>query len=134
MSATIEGRARELLSQPNFAHVSTLRADGSPHSTLTWVDVEDGTIMLNSAEGRAWPANAARDGRISLLVPSSENPYEYVSIRGHVTEITADGADDHADALATKYLGVDEYPFRQPGEVRLIVRVEPDHVFHMAPG
>jgi hypothetical protein len=64
------------------------------------------------------------------MVQNLENPYEYVSIRGRVTEMTEDGADAHIDALAKKYLGVDEYPSRQPGEQRIIVRIEPDRVAH----
>ena len=57
-----------------------------------------------------------------------ENPYEYVEIRGRVAERTQEGANEHIDALAKKYLGVDEYPYRQPGEQRVIIRVEAEHV------
>jgi PPOX class probable F420-dependent enzyme len=128
MSARIEGRAEELLTGKNFAHVATLRADGSPQVTPTWVDVQDGRPVLNTAEGRAWPRNLERDPRITLEVQSMENPYEYVEIRGRVAERTHEGADEHIDQLAKKYLGVDEYPMRQPGEQRLVIRVEPEQV------
>jgi PPOX class probable F420-dependent enzyme len=128
MSATIEGRAEELLRGKNFAHVGTLRADGSVQVAPTWVDVQDGRPVLNTAEGRAWPRNLERDPRITLEVQNIENPYEYVEIRGRVAERTHEGADEHIDQLAKKYLGVDEYPMRQPGEQRLIIRVEPDYV------
>jgi PPOX class probable F420-dependent enzyme len=131
MGARIEGRSRELIEQPNFCFVATRRSDGTPHVTPTWVDVRDDQILLNSAKGRRWPANAARDPQVTLTIPNRENPYEYVSIRGHVAEITEDGADAHIDALARKYLGVDAYPSRQPGERRIIVKVEPDRVAHM---
>jgi PPOX class probable F420-dependent enzyme len=128
MSTRIEGRAEELLTGKNFAHVATLRADGSPQVSPTWVDVQDGRPVLNTAEGRAWPRNLERDPRITLEVQNMENPYEYVEIRGSVAERTHEGADEHIDQLAKKYLGVDQYPMRQPGEQRLIIRVEPEQV------
>jgi PPOX class probable F420-dependent enzyme len=128
MSAKVEGRAAELLEGRNFCHVATLRGDGSVHGVPVWVDVQDGVPVLNTAEGRAWPRNLERDPRLTLTVQNMENPYEYVEIRGRVAERTHDGADEHIDALAKKYMGVEEYPLRQPGEQRLIIRVEPEHV------
>jgi PPOX class probable F420-dependent enzyme len=127
MSTKIEGRAEELLRGTNFCHVSTLRADGSIQTAPVWVDVQDGLPVVNSAEGRAWPRNLERDPRVTLTVQNMENPYEYVEIRGRVAERTHDGADEHIDSLAKKYLGKDEYPYRQPGEQRVIIRVEPEH-------
>ncbi len=128
MSVKIEGRAEELLKGTNFCHVATLRADGSVHGVPVWVDVQDGRAVLNTAEGRAWPRNLERDPRVTLTVQNAENPYEYVEVRGRVAERTHDGADAHIDAMAKKYMGVDEYPLRQPGEQRVILRVEPEHV------
>ncbi|HWX52793.1 MAG TPA: PPOX class F420-dependent oxidoreductase [Solirubrobacteraceae bacterium] len=128
MSARIEGRAEDLLTGKNFAHVATLRADGSPQVSPTWIDVQDGRPVLNTAEGRTWPRNLERDPRITLEVQNMENPYEYVEIRGRVAERTHEGADEHIDQLAKKYLGVEQYPMRQPGEQRLIIRVEPEQV------
>jgi PPOX class probable F420-dependent enzyme len=128
MSATIEGRSEELLNAKNFCLVSTIREDGSVHAAPVWVDVQDGRPVLNTAEGRAWPHNLERDPRVTLTVQNLENPYEYVSIRGRVAERTHEGADAHIDSLAKKYMGVDEYPLRQPGEQRVIIRVDPEHV------
>jgi PPOX class probable F420-dependent enzyme len=128
MSTRIEGRAEELLRGRNFAHIGTLRADGSVQVSPTWVDVQDGRVALNTAEGRAWPRNLERDPRITLEVQNFENPYEYLEIRGRVAERTHEGADEHIDLLAKKYLDVDKYPTRQPGEQRVIIRVEPDYV------
>jgi PPOX class probable F420-dependent enzyme len=128
MSTRIEGRAEELLRGRNFAHIGTLRADGSVQVSPTWVDVQDGRVALNTAEGRAWPRNLERDPRITLEVQNFENPYEYLEIRGRVAERTHDGADEHIDLLAKKYLDVDKYPMRQSGEQRVIIRVEPDYV------
>jgi len=129
MSIRVEGRAEELLRAKNFAHVATLRADGSVQVAPTWVDVQDGRPVINSAEGRAWPRNLERDPRITLEVENTENPYEYVEIRGRVAEITREGADEHIDSLAKKYLGQDQYPYRQPGEQRVIIRLEPENVY-----
>jgi PPOX class probable F420-dependent enzyme len=129
MGTKIEGRGEELLKGKNFCHVATLRSDGAVHGVPVWVDIEDGLPVLNTAEGRAWPKNLERDPRLTLTVPNSENPYEYVEIRGQVAERTHEGADEHIDALAKKYLGQDTYPYRQPGERRLIIRVDPQHVY-----
>jgi len=128
MSVTIEGRGAELLEAKNFCNVSTLRADGSVHGVPVWVDIQDGCPVLNTAEGRAWPRNLERDPRVTLTVQNMENPYEYLEVRGRVGERTHEGADAHIDSLAKKYLGKDEYPFRQPGERRVMIRVEPDSV------
>jgi PPOX class probable F420-dependent enzyme len=128
MSQAIEGRAKELLNAKNFCVVSTIRADGSVHAAPVWVDVQDGCPVLNTADGRAWPRNVERDPRVTLTVQNLENPYEYVSIRGRVAERTSDGADEHIDALAMKYLGQESYPYRQPGEQRVILRVEPNYI------
>jgi PPOX class probable F420-dependent enzyme len=128
MSTTIAGRGEELLRAKNFCHVATLRANGTIHDVPVWVDVQDGLPTLNTAEGRVWPRNLERDPRVTLTVQNLENPYEYVEILGHEAERTHEGADAHIDALAKKYLGEDEYPYRQPGEQRLIIRVAPERV------
>ena len=132
--ATIDGRAKELLEAPNFTHLATIREDGTPHGVVVWQHVEDGKIALNSSEGRAWPANVRRDPRVTITVHDEQNPYEYVEIRGRVVEDTHDGAKEHIDALAKKYLGKDEYPFLQPGEQRIKFLVEPERVRVQNPG
>ena len=134
MGQSIEGRSRELLEAPNFCQVATIRKDGTPHVVSTWVDVEDNTILLNSAEGRVWPANARRDPRVTLMVLNGENPYEYLSIRGRVVGDTHEGADEHIDKLAMKYMGEETYPFRTETEQRVIFKVEPERVHHYGGG
>jgi PPOX class probable F420-dependent enzyme len=128
MRKTLDNRDRELLEAPNFAHVATLRRDGTPQVVPVWVDVDGDRVLLNSAEGRSWPKNLERDPRVTLTVKNMESPYEYVTIRGRMAEKTTEGADEHIDKLAKKYLGTDEYPYRQPDEVRVKIAVEPDVV------
>jgi len=128
MADSIDGRVRELLEDKNFAHVVTKSDDGTPHVTVVWANVEGDEVLLNGAEGRAWPANLRRDPDVVLTVVNLEDPYEYVTIRGRAVEITPDGADEHIDALAKKYLDEDDYPFRKEGEVRLKVRIQPEKV------
>jgi PPOX class probable F420-dependent enzyme len=130
MAEAIEGRARELLEAPNFCHVGSLRKDGSPAVSPVWVDVQGDRVVLNTAEGRAWPANVRRDPRVNLTVQNLENPYEFVSIKARLVEDTQEGADEHIDAMAMKYLGEETYPLRSEGEVRVILKFEADGVNH----
>lgn len=128
-AARIEGRARELIEQgKNFVTLATRREDGTTHMTVVWGGLEGDRIAVNSAEGRTWPANVRREPRVSLVVVNQENPYEYVSVRGRVVEDTHNGADDHINSLTRKYMGKDEYPFRQPGEQRIKFLIEPEWV------
>jgi len=129
MPNEITGPARKLLEAANIAHLATLMPDGTPHVTPVWIDLEDSTVLVNSAEGRVKVENLRRDPRVGVSVADSQNPYAAVSIRGRVREITADGADEHIDAMAGKYLGEERYPMRQPGERRVIIRIKPLHVF-----
>jgi PPOX class probable F420-dependent enzyme len=129
MAERIEGRVRELLEGPNFAAVATVRPDGAPAVNVIWVDVdEDGRVVLNSAEGRRWPQNLRRDPRATVTVVNRENPYEYAQIRGRLSDENHEDADENIDRLARKYLGEDTYPFRRPGEQRVMLRIEPEHV------
>lgn len=128
MNLKVEGRGAELLEAKNFCNVSTIRSDGTVHGVPVWVDVQDGQPVLNTAEGRAWPRNLERDPRLTLTVQNMDNPYEYLEVRGRVAERTHEGADEHIDKLAKKYMDVDEYPLRKAGEQRVIIRVEPDYV------
>ncbi len=121
--------ARALLEGKNFAHLATIMPDGSPQVTIVWVDYDGKHLLVNTAEGRVKPRNIRKDARVAISVASQENPYQTTSIRGRVVEITGDGADAHIDKLAKKYLDQDTYPFRQPGEQRLILRIELQHVF-----
>ena len=125
MAAALPDDARELLEAPNIAHLTTLMPDGSPQVTPVWVDHDGRYVLVNTAEGRQKPRNVRRDPRVALSLTDRENPYVWAMIRGRAVELTHEGADDHIDRLAKKYLGEDRYPFRQPGEQRVIVKIEP---------
>ncbi len=131
MAADLSPGVRKLLSEPNFAHIATLMRDGSPHATVVWVDLDGGRILVNTAEGRTKPRNVRRDARVALSVAAQQNPYNSASIRGRVVELTHEGADEHIDRMAKKYMGVDKYPYRAPGEQRVILVIEPEHVAEM---
>jgi PPOX class probable F420-dependent enzyme len=120
--------AKDILSKQTFAHLATLMSDGSPQVTPVWVDYEGDQIVINTAEGRAKPRNMRNDPQVALSATDPDNPYEAVIIRGHVTEMTHEGADEHIDAMAKKYLGKDKYPFRQAGEQRIKVYIAPEVV------
>lgn len=120
--------AREILNKKGFAHVATLMEDGSPQVIPVWVDFEGDELLINTAEGRLKTDNLRRDERVALSVTDPDNPYQAVLVRGRVNEMTHEGADEQADSLAKKYLDEDSYPFRQPGEQRVKVRIEPEQV------
>ena len=123
---------RKLFEGKNFVYVSSLMKDGSPHVTPTWVDIENGTILVNTAIGRTKQKNISRDSRVALAVSDQNNPYDMVTVRGKVTQqITGEEADEHIDKLAKKYLGKDKYPYRSSGEKRVILKIKPENVFHM---
>ncbi|TMB96808.1 MAG: PPOX class F420-dependent oxidoreductase [Chloroflexi bacterium] len=127
-TATLSPVVQKLITGSNFGHLTTLMRDGSPQVTIVWVDLDGDRILINTAEGRQKPRNLRRDPRVALSIADQENPYASASIRGRVVEMTHEGADEHIDKLAKKYLGQDRYPFRQPGEQRLILVVQPEHV------
>ena len=129
MASLDDAPVQQLLQAPNHAVVSTMNQDGSIHSTVVWVDTVDGQVAINSAVGRKWPTNLENDPTVTVLVLDEKNPYEYVEIRGKAVSRT-DGAKEHIDRLAQKYLGQDEYPFLQPGEQRVTFLVEPTLVRH----
>jgi PPOX class probable F420-dependent enzyme len=131
--ATIPAEARHLFEGKNFAHVATINPDGSPQVSPVWVGLDGDTITFNTAEGRVKPKNLRNDPRVAISVAGQENPYENVLVQGRVVDVTNEGADEDIDALAKRYLGADEYPFRQPGEERVIVKVEPERVQHTNP-
>jgi len=128
--AAIPDEAKHLFENKDFAHVATLNADGSPQNSAVWIGLDGDLVTFNTAEGRLKTKNVARDGRVAISVVNQENPYENLIIQGKVVEMTPEGADADIDALAKRYLDADSYPFRQEGEERVIVKIEPEKVNH----
>lgn len=108
-----------------FASLATVMPDGSPQVTPVWFDFKGGVIHVNTARGRVKERNMKKGSPVALAIIDPANPYRYVGIRGKVVAVTEKGADDHIDSLARKYLGQDKYPFRGPGEVRVMYTIEP---------
>mgnify|MGYP002633570565 CR=1 FL=1 len=118
----------DILDKKSFAHLCTLMADGSPQSSPVWVTRDGNTVVVNSAEGRVKDQNVKRDARVAVSVTDPDNPYRALMIRGRVVRVETEGADSVIDGLAKKYMDVDIYPFRQPGEVRVTYFIEPTRV------
>jgi PPOX class probable F420-dependent enzyme len=118
----------DLFKKKAFAHLATLMPNGQPQVTPVWVDYDGRYIVINTAEGRQKDKNLRRDARVALSILDPDNPYRYLEVRGRVAERTHQGADPHIDSMAKKYLGQDKYPFRQPNEVRVIYKVQPEHI------
>ena len=130
--ATIPASHADLLKEKKaFANLATLNADGSPQVTPVWVDFDGTHVLVNTAKGRVKTKNLEREKRVALSIADPENPYRYLGIQGRVTEMTESGGDAHIDKMAKKYMDKDTYPFRAPGEVRVIVKISPDKVYTM---
>ena len=127
MSAPVPESHKDLLQKPAFGAFTTLMPDGSPQTTPVWVDFDNGKVIVNTALGRQKDKNVRHDPRVAITLMDPANPYRYLEIRGHVDEITEDGAEKHIDKMAKKYLGVDKYPYAQPGEVRVLYKIRPEH-------
>jgi PPOX class probable F420-dependent enzyme len=126
--ATIPASHADILSKKAFANLATLNADGSPQVTPVWVDFDGTHVVINTARGRVKTRNLEREPRVALSIADPENPYRYLGIQGRVVEMTENGGDPHIDKMAKKYLGKDTYPFRAPGEKRVIVKIAPEKV------
>ena len=126
--ATIPDQYKDLLQKKAFAHLGTVMKDGSPQVTPIWFDYDGTHVRINSAKGRWKDKNMRNRPKVALSIPDPDNPYRYMQIRGTVTEVTENGADAHIDSLAKKYLGQDKYPYRQPGEERVIYKIAIDRV------
>lgn len=118
----------EILDKKAFAHLATMMKDGSPQVSPVWVEREGDKLIVNSALGRIKDRNIRNDPRVAVSATDPDNPYRALMIRGRVVDITQDGAEEHIDKLAKKYLGVDKYPYRSDDEVRVKYTIEPERV------
>jgi PPOX class probable F420-dependent enzyme len=129
MPAELSKEAIALIERPVIAHLATIDSRGRPQMTPLWIDHDGNDILVNTAEGRAKAVNMHTRPEVGISLVDPENPYNVVSLRGRVSEMSHDGADAHIDRLAKKYMGVDSYPNRTASEVRVKVRIAPEHIF-----
>jgi hypothetical protein len=129
----LEGAARAIVADTNYAHLAVPREDGSILAVVIWADADaDGNIIVNSAEGRTWPKLLRKAGQATLSWTNASNPYEFVSVTAKLTGDTNDGADAGIDALAKKYMDVDKYPYASADETRVQFTLEPERITHRA--
>ena len=120
-----------LLRQPSTCYIATTMADGSPQMTQTWVDTDGENVLINSVQGYVKLRNIARDPRVAIAISAPDNPTRYVQVRGRVVAVTTDGAVDHVEMLAQKYLGT-PYPwYGGRDQVRVIIVIAPEQVSGM---
>jgi PPOX class probable F420-dependent enzyme len=129
----IIGPVSKIIQKNSFAFLGTLMKDGSPHVSPVWIDIVDNIIHINTAKGRIKQRNVSRDPRVSISLIDDENPYSMVTIKGKVIEQTSNGADEHIDKLAKKYLNTDKYPGHSPNMERVILRIKPEKIFYLPP-
>ena len=125
--------ARALLADRAYGHLVTRNPSGTPQLSMLWVDVDGDEVLVNTSEGRAKVRNMRLDPHVLLSVQARDEPQSYLLIHGRVTEITTEGADEHIDMLAGRFLGLDSYPFRAPGEQRLLVRIAAERITGLGP-
>ena len=131
MAGKIPEIVKELCAKPVFVHLATIDKDGGPQVTPVWIDFDGSLVWINTAKDRVKDKNMRRDKRVAISILDPDNAYRHVALRGDVVEITENGADAHIDRMAKKYLGKDRYPFRSPGEVRVIYKIRPVKVTTM---
>jgi len=124
--AAIPQQYMDLFQKKAFAHLATVNPDGTPQVTPVWVDYDGTHIRINSAKGRVKDKNLRRNPKVALSIMDPDNPYRYLRVSGRVVEVTEQGADQHIDGLAKKFLGKDRYPWRGPGEVRVLYKILPE--------
>jgi PPOX class probable F420-dependent enzyme len=127
MLVSLPDSVKTLIEARTFAEVATLMPDGSPHVTQTWVDHDGDIILINTPEGSQKHRNASRDPRIALTVIDPKNEWSVAVIRGRVREVTFEGAEEHIDRMAMKYLGQPKYQRRGP-QRRVLIKIEPVRV------
>jgi PPOX class probable F420-dependent enzyme len=132
MAVKIPDSLKKILEDKAYGHVLTFNAKGNPEVTMVWLDVEGDEVLFNTAEGRRKPDNIRRDPRVIVSVQDRNNPQTYAVFHGKA-RVTDTNGDAHIDKLAKRFLGADKYPYRQPGEKRLVIRIAVDRIGGMGP-
>lgn len=116
----------DLLEAKGIAHLASLGPDDEPQSHPIWYDVRDGEFWLSTTKERQKYRNVSRDPRVALSILDPENPYRYLEVRGRVVGLDDDPEKRFIDELAQKYMDRDEYPDKQEGAERVIIRIAPE--------
>ncbi len=119
----------KLFEERNLVFIATIMKDGSPQLSPVWADFKDEHVLVNTAEGRIKHKNVLRDPRVAISVVNHNNPLDMTTIRGKVIDIIPDYEYEHANKLTKKYMGKEIYPFKQPGEKRIIFKILPEKVY-----
>jgi PPOX class probable F420-dependent enzyme len=120
-----------LTTKKALAHLATVMPDGTPQVTPVWFFYENGKFIVNTARGRVKDRNMQQNAHVALSIVDPDNPFAHVAVRGTITKVSEDGADANIDALAKKYIDQDSYPWRRPGEVRVMYEIEPTSIATM---
>ncbi len=126
MPADIPEKYRDLFNKRAFCSLATVMPNGEPQVTPVWCDYDGKHVIVNTAKGRVKDRNMRSNPKVSLAIIDPDNPYRYLEVRGRVVEVTESGASQHIDKMAKKYLDKDKYPFAQPGEVRVLFKIQPE--------
>jgi len=124
MAIALSNEIKSLLEAPNFAHLATINADGSPQSDPVWVSREEDRILICTSESSLKAKNTGRDPRVALSIIDFHDPYKEAQLRGRVVERRPDGDFRFGDPNSIKYIGK-PFPFRNPeGRVALVIEIE----------
>jgi PPOX class probable F420-dependent enzyme len=131
MTVTLGDKERKLITDKNFGHIATINKDGSPQVSPVWIELDGNLLVVNSEQKRRKVRNLRRDPRVAVSIQNAENPYQYIEIRGRAVEITDAGGFEGIDRLSAKYNNQPKYPGNAPGDVRIVIKIEPEHVASM---
>lgn len=127
MPETLPGKAKDWLDGKAFVTLVTLFPSGGPHASVVWVHRDGDDLLFSTVEGRVKHRNLEHDPRVSALVISPDDPYQYLEVRGSVT-MTREGGRELIDDLMEKYQGTRPYPGDAEGDVRVVIRLSPEKV------
>jgi PPOX class probable F420-dependent enzyme len=131
MAVTLTDKQKKLITDKNYGHIATINKDGSPQVSPVWIDLDGNHLIVNSEQKRLKVRNIKRDPRVAVSIQNAANPYQYIEIRGKAIEVTDKGGFEGIDRLSDKYNGQPKYPGNAPGDVRIVIRIEPEHVTGM---
>lgn len=129
--SVIPDKEMNILKSNSLAHIATIGPRHEPQSTPVWFDWDGTYVRISQTKTRQKYRNIKRDPHIALSITDPQNPYHYLEIRGKVVKIEEDPQKKFIDSLAKKYMGVDHYPYNQPGEERVVLYIQPEHTTSM---